>query len=87
MFVEIYWNNVSFFFSMLSFANLGVRQERPPHLRSGHIHPAMIERGRAIPNTQTVPIVGGEKPNRAQDAPQIIDGRVSCISTLWTRSN
>lgn len=39
----------------------------------------MIERGRAIPNTQTVPIVGTEKPQRAQDAPQIIDGRVSII--------
>lgn len=55
---------------------LGLRQERPPHLRSGQIHPAMIERGRAIPNTQSVPIVS-DKPQRAQDAPQIIDGRVS----------
>lgn len=36
----------------------------------------MIERGRAIPNTQSVPIVA-DKPQRAQDAPQIIDGRVS----------
>lgn len=56
--------------------HLGLRQERPPHLRSGHIHPAMIERGRAIPNTQSVPIVA-DRPQRAQDAPQIIDGRVS----------
>lgn len=55
--------------------HLGLRQERPPHLRSGQIHPAMIERGRAIPNTQSVPIV--DRPQRAQDAPQIIDGRVS----------
>lgn len=36
----------------------------------------MIERGRAIPNTHSVPIVT-DKPQRAQDAPQYIDGRVS----------
>lgn len=52
-----------------------MRQERPPHMRTGHIHPAMIERGRAIPNTPSVPIV--ERTQRAQDAPTIIEGRVS----------
>lgn len=54
----------------------GLRQERPPHLRGDHIHPAMIERGRAIPNTQSVPIIN-DKPQRAHDHVQIIDGRVS----------
>lgn len=54
----------------------GLRQERPPHLRGDHIHPAMIERGRAIPNTQSVPIVT-DRPQRASDHVQIIDGRVS----------
>lgn len=54
----------------------GLRQERPPHLRGDHIHPAMIERGRAIPNTQSVPIIN-DKPQRAHDHVTIIDGRVS----------
>lgn len=54
----------------------GVRQERPPHLRGDHMHPAMIERGRAIPNTQSVPIIN-DRPQRATDHVQIIDGRVS----------
>lgn len=40
------------------------------------MHPAMIERGRAIPNTQSVPIVS-DRPQRASDHVQIIDGRVS----------
>lgn len=57
----------------------GLRQERPPHLRADHIHPAMIERGRAIPNTQSVPIIT-DKPQRAHDHVQIIDGRVSIHS-------
>lgn len=55
---------------------LGLRQERPPHLRSGHIHPAMIERGRAIQNAPSVPIIM-DKPHRAPDAPVIVEGRVS----------
>lgn len=42
----------------------------------GDVHPAMKERGRAIPNTQTVPIVNS-RPHRAHDHVQIIDGRVS----------
>lgn len=53
-----------------------LRQERPPHLRGDHMHPAMIERGRAIPNTQSVPIIS-DKPARSQDHVTIIDGRVS----------
>ncbi|XP_055310493.1 uncharacterized protein LOC129573666 isoform X5 [Sitodiplosis mosellana] len=53
---------------------ISLRQERPPHLRGDHIHPAMIERGRAIPNTQSVPIVS-DRPQRASDQITIIDGR------------
>ena len=57
--------------------NTGLRQERPPHLRGDpRSHPAMIERGRAIPNTQSVPIVS-DRPQRASDHITIIDGRVS----------
>lgn len=41
-----------------------VRQERPPHLRPDGMHPAMRERGRAIPTAQVPPI-----------PPKIIDGR------------
>lgn len=59
----------------------GLRQERPPHLRGEHIHPAMIERGRAIPSTQSVPIIN-DKPQRSQDNVQIIDGRVSFLSKM-----
>lgn len=36
----------------------------------------MIERGRAIPSTQTVPIVA-ERRQRAVSPPQYVDGRVS----------
>lgn len=36
----------------------------------------MIERGRAIPNTQSVPIVN-DRPQRSTDHITIIDGRVS----------
>lgn len=39
----------------------------------------MIERGRAIPNTKSVPIVN-DRPQRANDHVQIIDGRVSNAS-------
>lgn len=61
--------------------NEGLRQERPPHLRTGQIHPAMYERGRAIPETPTVPIVT-EKPQRARDPPQYVEGRVSGINAI-----
>lgn len=60
----------------LSNFRLGLRQERPPHLRPDGIHPAMRERGRAIPVTSTVPIVTEEKP-LPSTAPRIIEGRVS----------
>ncbi|XP_031620554.1 nucleomorphin isoform X4 [Contarinia nasturtii] len=60
---------------------ISLRQERPPHLRGDHIHPAMIERGRAIPNTQTVPIVNG-RPLRATDNIQYIDGRPGPVPGL-----
>ncbi|XP_049295756.1 protein P200 isoform X2 [Anopheles funestus] len=48
----------------------GIRQERPPHLRPEAMHPAMRERGRAIP--QSGSIHGGERP---QSAPRIVEGR------------
>ncbi|XP_055381742.1 uncharacterized protein LOC129612226 isoform X7 [Condylostylus longicornis] len=51
-----------------------LRQERPPHLRPEGIHPAMRERGRAIPNTQTVPII--DRARSSRDAPpRIVEGR------------
>uniref|UniRef100_U5EU34 Putative receptor associated protein ric-3 n=1 Tax=Corethrella appendiculata TaxID=1370023 RepID=U5EU34_9DIPT len=49
---------------------ISIRQERPPHLRNEAIHPAMRERGRAIP-TPTVPITGHMPPI----PPKVIDGR------------
>ncbi|XP_035906402.1 uncharacterized protein LOC118509628 isoform X2 [Anopheles stephensi] len=48
----------------------GIRQERPPHLRPEAMHPAMRERGRAIP--QAGSIHGGERP---QSTPRIVEGR------------
>lgn len=73
-----------FIFScIISVTTEGLRQERPPHLRGDHIHPAMIERGRAIPNTQSVPIIN-DKPQRAHDHVTIIDGRVSRKTTKKT---
>uniref|UniRef100_A0A182LTS6 Uncharacterized protein n=1 Tax=Anopheles culicifacies TaxID=139723 RepID=A0A182LTS6_9DIPT len=51
-----------------------IRQERPPHLRPEAMHPAMRERGRAIP--QAGSIHGGERP---QSAPRIVEGRVSTL--------
>ncbi|KAL1374500.1 hypothetical protein pipiens_018051, partial [Culex pipiens pipiens] len=47
-----------------------IRQERPPHLRPETIHPAMRERGRAIPH------VGSVQTERPQSAPRIVEGRV-----------
>ncbi|XP_061503075.1 serine-rich adhesin for platelets isoform X7 [Anopheles gambiae] len=47
-----------------------IRQERPPHLRPEAMHPAMRERGRAIP--QPGSIHGGDRP---QSAPRIVEGR------------
>ncbi|KAL5288141.1 hypothetical protein ACFFRR_008786 [Megaselia abdita] len=49
---------------------LSLRQERPPHLRDG-LHPAMRERGRAIPDTQTIPIIERQK----YPPPKIVEGR------------
>ncbi|XP_041772919.1 uncharacterized protein LOC121594070 isoform X2 [Anopheles merus] len=48
----------------------GIRQERPPHLRPEAMHPAMRERGRAIP--QPGSIHGGDRPH---SAPRIVEGR------------
>lgn len=64
----------------------GIRQERPPHLRPETIHPAMRERGRAIPH------VGSVQTERPQSAPRIVEGRVSnnrsihCLSTFLVMS-
>jgi len=58
-----------------------LRQERPPHLRPDGIHPAMRERGRAIPATTTVPIVAEEK-QVPSTAPRIVEGRVSNLFIL-----
>lgn len=46
-----------------------IRQERPPHLRPDTIHPAMRERGRAIPH------VGSVHSERPQSPPRIVEGR------------
>lgn len=51
---------------------VGIRQERPPHLRQELVHPAMKERGRAI-STPTVPIT--DRPHNPP--PIIVEGRVS----------
>ncbi|XP_062541319.1 LOW QUALITY PROTEIN: uncharacterized protein LOC134209345 [Armigeres subalbatus] len=45
-----------------------IRQERPPHLRPETIHPAMRERGRAIP-------AGSVHSERPQSPPRIVEGR------------
>lgn len=47
-----------------------IRQERPPHLRPEAMHPAMRERGRAIPHSGS--IHGGDRP---QTPPRIVEGR------------
>ncbi|XP_055611489.1 protein P200-like isoform X3 [Uranotaenia lowii] len=49
--------------------DLSIRQERPPHLRPETMHPAMRERGRAIPH------VGSVHSERPQAAPRIVEGR------------
>lgn len=46
-----------------------IRQERPPHLRPETIHPAMRERGRAIPHA------GSVHSERPQSPPRIVEGR------------
>ncbi len=61
--------------------DLGLRQERPPHLRPDGIHPAMRERGRAIPATATVPIIPEDKPIPST-APRIVEGRVSSLQII-----
>ncbi|XP_073994877.1 RIC3 acetylcholine receptor chaperone isoform X2 [Rhodnius prolixus] len=39
-----------------------LRQERPPHLRPEFLHPALREKGRAIPHSHIVPKVDGRPP-------------------------
>ncbi|XP_055687868.1 resistance to inhibitors of cholinesterase protein 3 isoform X5 [Lutzomyia longipalpis] len=53
----------------------GIRQERPPHIRPDAIHPAMRERGRAIPSTQTIPIVDRNTPTGIPGSSRVVDGR------------
>ncbi|XP_058466415.1 uncharacterized protein LOC131439437 [Malaya genurostris] len=49
--------------------DISIRQERPPHLRPETIHPAMRERGRAIPQ------VGSIHSDRPSSPPRIVEGR------------
>ncbi|CAH1392874.1 unnamed protein product [Nezara viridula] len=42
---------------LLSSAQEHLKQERPPHLRPEFLHPALREKGRAIPHTHVVPKV------------------------------
>nr|XP_036669213.1 resistance to inhibitors of cholinesterase protein 3 isoform X14 [Drosophila suzukii] len=53
----------------------GLRQERPAHLHPESIYQAMKERGRAIPATQTVPILEQRKTSPSNPPPRIVDGR------------
>ncbi|XP_055528607.1 uncharacterized protein LOC129720824 [Wyeomyia smithii] len=49
--------------------DISIRQERPPHLRPETIHPAMRERGRAIPQA------GSIHSERPSSPPRIVEGR------------
>ncbi|XP_053686709.1 uncharacterized protein LOC128736256 [Sabethes cyaneus] len=49
--------------------DISIRQERPPHLRPDTIHPAMRERGRAIPQA------GAIHSERPSSPPRIVEGR------------
>lgn len=50
--------NVNFLYNeILNFLTGHHRQERPPHLRPELLHPALRERGRAIPQSHIVPRV------------------------------
>lgn len=79
----LYPNTRFVFFLTNSLLDSGLRQERPPHLRVDGIHPAMRERGRAIPATSTVPIVTEDKPV-PPTAPRIVEGRVSIFGRKIT---
>ncbi|XP_016947481.1 uncharacterized protein LOC108022832 isoform X11 [Drosophila biarmipes] len=54
---------------------ISLRQERPAHLHPESIYQAMKERGRAIPATQTVPILEQRKTSPSNPPPRIVDGR------------
>lgn len=56
----------------------GLRQERPSNVRQDGIHPAMRERGRAIPTTASVPIVQTPPPEPSK--PRLVEGRVSFLA-------
>ncbi|XP_058836543.1 uncharacterized protein LOC131693064 isoform X9 [Topomyia yanbarensis] len=49
--------------------HISIRQERPPHLRPETVHPAMRERGRAIPQA------GSIHSERPSSQPRIVEGR------------
>jgi len=53
---------------------ISIRQERPPHLKPDGIHPAMRERGRAVPMMPSIPITG-DRPRISQIPPKIVDGK------------
>ncbi|XP_055707958.1 resistance to inhibitors of cholinesterase protein 3 isoform X8 [Phlebotomus papatasi] len=62
---------------MNDYRGSGIRQERPLHMHPDAVHPAMRERGRAIPSTPTVPIIEKSAPSVAPGSPtsHIVDGR------------
>lgn len=62
----------------------GLRQERPSSVRQDGIHPAMRERGRAIPTTASVPIVQTPPPEPSK--PRLVEGRVSLLAKLRKHS-
>ncbi|XP_055687869.1 resistance to inhibitors of cholinesterase protein 3 isoform X6 [Lutzomyia longipalpis] len=67
---KIFRKNINLFTGEIS-----IRQERPPHIRPDAIHPAMRERGRAIPSTQTIPIVDRNTPTGIPGSSRVVDGR------------
>ncbi|XP_055707947.1 resistance to inhibitors of cholinesterase protein 3 isoform X2 [Phlebotomus papatasi] len=69
---KIFRKNINLFTGEIS-----IRQERPLHMHPDAVHPAMRERGRAIPSTPTVPIIEKSAPSVAPGSPtsHIVDGR------------
>lgn len=77
----LFLNNVQIQQIKIIFILKGIRQERPSHLHPDLMHPAMKEKGRNIPATQTVPIV--QKAHSPSMPPRILDGRVSFSTDLF----
>lgn len=76
----IFFKPIAYVFNLY----VGLRQERPSHVRQDGIHPAMRERGRAIPTTASVPIV--QKPPPEPSKPRLVEGRVSFLKKLRKHS-